>query len=138
MANKKLRVYAQVPGKTRDLLLRMVKPTLAQVFCQGLTYAYGVTSETSYPTAPVKVLIVGIHRTKRHEALVCSLHGDTQRPDGKLFHITLATAPGVPPAEAGDINMADVEPISPITLDLQFKIEHARVTRPQALERLAA
>jgi hypothetical protein len=137
MANKKMRVHAQLPTKSRDLLLRMFRPRLPNVYCQSITYAYGFGVENLIPAGTPKCIIVGIHRTLRHEALVCTLDGQAHRPDGKPFHITLSTAHDVPPAEAGDIDPMRWERVNPVTLDLVFASAHAMITRPQP-NRIAA
>ncbi len=140
MANRTLRIAAQVSSKTRELLLRHVPPNLAQVFCQNITYAYDVTSDAQYPQSPVTATITGVHRTAQHEALICTVNGQAFRPDGKRFHITLSTSPGVKPAEAGN-NIDDdrIERLStPIEIEVLFELGHARQLKAEPIEKIAA
>jgi hypothetical protein len=138
MANKKLRIFAPVNKSSRALLIRMCPPTLPNVFGTHVTWAYGVKPDASYPSHEVLCHITGIHRTPHAEILLCSVVGNTLREDGKPFHITLATSDGVPPAAAlDDFNPGAVEVIAPISLTLQFKLEHAVVSHPTQLRRAA-
>jgi hypothetical protein len=138
MANKKLRIYAPLNKSSRAHLIRVHSPALPNVFGTHVTWAYGVQPDASYPSHEVLCHISGIHRTPRAEILLCSVDGNTLREDGKPFHITLATAHGIPPATAlDDFDPGAVHEIAPISLTLQFKLEHAVVSKPTQLRRAA-
>ena len=113
MAKNKWRVGAALQGNKRALLLRMFRPKFSRVYCQSLTYAYGVGPDYTFPEDNLDVRITGIHRTDTTEALVCTVNGQTHRPDGQRFHITLSTD-GAAPATAGDIDDARIEPVNPV------------------------
>jgi hypothetical protein len=117
MAKNRWRIGGAIKGSKRDLLLRMFKPRLARVYCQSLTWAYGVQGDFLFPDGVRDVRIVGIHRTDTTEALICTVDGEAFRPDGKRFHITLSTAADVAPAQAGHIDPVNIERIEPVILN---------------------
>jgi hypothetical protein len=114
MSSNLYRVGYDLTQDVRDSLLRTFRPRHALVYCRNITWIYGCSADfEDFPKQPMACVIVGHHIGPDHEALVITLDDQATRPDGKLHHITLSVAPGVPPARAGEIDPAfvvDVEP----------------------------
>lgn len=80
-----------------DALQRQgVTPAHDDVIADHVTYAYPADTAPG----PAAVVIVGHAHDDRVQALVARVDGTTRRPDGRTFHITLSTAPGVEAAES--------------------------------------
>ena len=100
MSNKHWRIAAKFSSAERATLLATFAPQFPNTYCTGITYAYRATREYNFPQGSIDARIYGYHRGEGHDALLVELGqaGMKRRPDGKLFHITLSTADGVPPA----------------------------------------
>jgi hypothetical protein len=132
-------IRADIPEVVRKKILAIYKPKFPNVYANGITYAYKSPADYSFPQGLLDVEVVGHHMIEgRHEALVVKVGpmGLAQRPDGKLFHITLSCADGVPPAEAGDINR-DLkrlqQPAKPLRFQVQFIRRKLWQSKPQRL-----
>ncbi len=130
MKQRKWRVSADVTARVRAMLFEQHPPRLERVFCQSLTWAYGVDSTFLFNADPVDCTLYAIHRTAEHEAFLAQLGGNSMRPDGTLLHLTLATAPGIPPAQAGRIDPAGCEWIEPFTFGTQLRLQPLFVQQP--------
>ena len=104
MSNNIRTVSGSLSNDQRALMLRRFFPRFDNVFCVQITWAYNVPQDFDYPRQMLDVTFTGHHIGDGHEALVGRLSdpGDPGfetmfRPDGKPIHLTLATAPGVPP-----------------------------------------
>lgn len=87
---------------TREFILSQHKPAHANVFCRHITMAYGVMRHYPVPQGSQRVTFVGEVNQNGAQALIVLVNDKLRREDGKLFHLTISTAPGVPPATAGD------------------------------------
>lgn len=94
-------------GGTREFLLETFRPIYPSVYCNQITLAYGVGRNYRLPPGPQSVTIVGQVLKAGTQALVAMVGDKLRREDGKLFSITMSTAPGVPPAEAGNFAFDD-------------------------------
>ena len=84
----------------RDALLAKHPPTYAQTVADHVTLEVGGKE----PPADVKAAIVG--RTdddKGVEAMVVTIDGSVDRPDGSTFHITWSLEPGRKARESNDV-----------------------------------
>lgn len=117
------RVSADVTAFVRSGLLARHPPRLQRIYLQSITWAYGVADDFPFDPAMTDCVLYGIHRCDRHEAFLVSLGGKSYRPDGSLLHLTLSTASGVRPAEAGQIDPGAVERISPELFGTQLKLQ---------------
>jgi len=78
------------------------------VYLTSITWAYRVPANYQFNGAPQVVSIYGIHRTPRAEVLLCKIGEEHFQPlePTRPLHLTLSTEPGVPPAEADQIDMS--------------------------------
>lgn len=70
----------------RDLLGRLFNQDNPDFIGDHITIAFDVSSTQPLPDGIVDV--VGVTSVYGVQALVCTVDGTTQRPDGKFFHIT--------------------------------------------------
>lgn len=100
------------PGATdvrglRGYLLRKFRPRFANVYARHVTLGYNVSRNFPLPSTPVAVTLVGEIVKDGTQALVAMVDGKIGRYDGKIFHLTVSTDYGVPPAAAGDFSVVD-------------------------------
>jgi hypothetical protein len=150
MSNNIRTVSGSLSNGQRDLILRRFYPRFDNVFCVQITWAYNVPQDFDYPRQMLDLTLTGHHIGDGHEALVGRLTDPGEvtsfpggplgmlRPDGKLVHITLSTADGIPPARASEIEMRDVAPVDPVILRVRFYNRFASRIIPTPLARLAA
>lgn len=103
------RIGASLDAQHRVALLETFNPAFPNVHANGVTYAYRTLSSFVYPQELLECHIYGYHIGDGHDALLVTIDGNKTRPDGKLFHITLSTEDGVPPAQAGQIDRANIQ-----------------------------
>ncbi len=121
--NKDLwRIGADVPAGFRTGILQRFHARHPQVFCKQITWAYGVDGDFYFPTWDLKCSVYGYHETATTQALALCVDEREYRPDGKLFHLTISTANGVPPVKAGELMVAHgIRPVAPIDCWLKFE-----------------
>jgi hypothetical protein len=98
------RIGADIPEKTRHLLLRRFPPSFRNIHCRTITQAFRVTGEYRFPDRPLNVAVYGYHRGDGHEALLVSVNGHKLRPDGNRYFICLSVADGEEPVRAAEID----------------------------------
>ena len=105
-------------------------------------WAYNIPNDFEYPRQELELTITGHHIGDGHEALVGLLSDRTEgssfepcdtRPDGKLVHITLSTAEGVPPAAAGSIDPDAIIAVAPVSLTVRLHKRGASRIQPTRL-----
>lgn len=103
------RVALDIPVPVRATLLRQYPPGLPVVLAQSVTWAYRVPNDFSFNRAAQPVVVYGIHRDARTEALLCRIGNTDFQPlqPTRPLHLTLSTAEGVPPVEAGSLDLAN-------------------------------
>lgn len=79
-----------------------VGPRFENVVCEHVTFRY---PDDECAPAPKSVRCVGYAYTDEVDVLLVEVDGNTERPDGKLFHVTLSTKGDVPPAKGNDAAM---------------------------------
>lgn len=135
MKQRKFRVFAPLSPADRARLLLLVRPRFENVFCFGVTYAYGVSENYPFPDSEAELVLDGHHVGSGHEALTGLLRQGAGvparwRPDGKIIHVTLSTVYGVPPVRAGEIEPYAIMPIRPISCRVRLARSFAEVYRP--------
>lgn len=104
------RVAANIPTHIRAEILRRYPPNLPVVLAKSITWAYRVPDSYWFDDTEQTITVYGIHRTLRTEALLVQVGDAAFQPltPTRPLHLTLATAPGVQPVEAGQLAMTDV------------------------------
>lgn len=97
--NKRGYVCWLVEAQSREALLAVVPPQYPTVVCHHVTIAFDVTPD--YPLPQPKIgYVVGEIMDKGVQAVVVEIDGDTIRPDGDRYHITMSLDEGRFPEEA--------------------------------------
>lgn len=77
--------------QSRAKLLEAFPPQYAKVRCDHITYKFGVPKDAELPEQPKVVEVVGyIVDETGLEGFLVSIDGNTVRPDGSKYHITLS------------------------------------------------
>ena len=93
----------KVDPEQRNELLQQFPPIFSQLVADHVTLKAKVASDSELPP-PVTGEIVGrIDDGTGVEALVVSIDGSTDRPDGSSYHITWSLAPGRGAKESNDV-----------------------------------
>lgn len=117
------RLAADVSATMRAELLRMFPPRLSRVYCSSITMGYRVPGNVDFPAEMTDAVVYGVHRSPDHEALLVRIGGETLRPDGTPFFLTLSTGPGVAPVRAGEVDHSVVEYLeNGVVFGVQFKL----------------
>lgn len=98
---------------TRDYILSRWPPRHQNVYARYVTLARDVGPGYNLPIAPQRITVWGTHEGNGTQSLAVMI-GDPGRervsqPNGRLFHITISVADGVPPAEAGKFTWDQVK-----------------------------
>lgn len=88
-----------VNEESRQNLLQRVPPEYTTVVCHHVTIAFDVPANTPLP-APKIGRVVGEICDRGVQAVVVEIDGDTIRPDGERYHITMSLDEGRFPEEA--------------------------------------
>lgn len=93
----------KVDPTQRNELLQQFPPIFSQLVADHVTLKAKVASDADLPP-PVTGEIVGrIDDGRGVEAMVVSIDGSTDRPDGSAYHITWSLAPGRRAKESNDV-----------------------------------
>lgn len=125
------RIGAEISAQTREVLLRQFPPAHPLVFCDSITWAFKVTKEYEFATAPQQAMVYGLYRTDDFDAILFTLDGLRFRPDGKRLHITTSTRPGFPRGNVSFPSRVAFDQ-SDLRFWLSFKRLPLRVLQPQA------
>jgi hypothetical protein len=83
----------KVDDASRTSLLAKFPPKYPKVIAHHVTVEYPAPENAAVPPA-AKVKVIGyVDSEDGLEALIVSVNGSSQRPDGKAFHITLSLDP---------------------------------------------
>jgi hypothetical protein len=87
---------------SRNAILDRFPPKFGDVVCHHVTERFGLPAGERRLPPPAEILVVGYASDASLEALVVSVNGETKRPDGFVYHITLSLdrALGRKPADA--------------------------------------
>ncbi|SNS51271.1 hypothetical protein SAMN06265795_103152 [Noviherbaspirillum humi] len=103
--------------ESRRRILERFPPRFGDVACHHVTERFGVPPGKTRLPEPAEITVVGYACDASLEALVVTVNGRTQRPDGRVFHITLSLdrSLGRKPAQANEMIAAsgwrEVEPL---------------------------
>lgn len=95
-----------LPETERQRLAKIFKPRYAEFLGHHVTEKFGVPKGTEAPPQPVKFRVVGeVDSRDGLQALVVSVDGSTERPDGGTYHITwsLDRDAGYKPQHSNDL-----------------------------------
>lgn len=112
--------YVLTP-KSRNMLLANYPPKFSKVIAHHITHEFGVGVEKT-PMKPKCVKIVGHAYDDSLEALVVKIDGGIDRPDTKVYHITMSLEPYRKPKESNDL-LADTNKINWIDNGLVLEVE---------------
>lgn len=74
---------------SRTALLEKFPPKFPDVIAHHVTIDFGVPEDTAAPEA-ARIEAVGYAADESLEAIVVSVNGETKRPDGNVYHVTLS------------------------------------------------
>lgn len=83
----------QLAGNSRIALLKKFEPKYPKVICEHVTYKFPANVGDNLPPEVNDAHVIGYQNGDGIEALVVEINGTTQRPDGRLYHITLSLDP---------------------------------------------
>jgi 8-oxo-dGTP pyrophosphatase MutT (NUDIX family)/ribosomal protein S18 acetylase RimI-like enzyme len=118
-ANKETAYTAYVLTKaSRDSLLSKFPPKFPDVIAHHVTLQFGVPQDTAVPEA-AKIEVVGYAADDSLEAVVVSVNGETKRPDGSTYHVTLSLdrTKGRKPVQSNEVVSKGWEPVLPFVLE---------------------
>ncbi len=76
--------------ESRAAVLERFPPRFADVICHHVTERFGMAAGEACVPKPAQISIVGYASDDSLEALVVAVNGQTMRPDGMVYHITLS------------------------------------------------
>ena len=116
----------ELSAESRAELLKHFPPKYPDVIAHHITYAFGVPKDSELPENPEHVEVVGYADDgKSLEALVVAINGSTERPDGKVYHITwsLDRGQGRKPVQSNDLIAENgFEKVNPIHIKVTPKL----------------
>src|SRR5208337_1731558 len=97
---------------SRDLLLGKFPPKFSDAIAHHVTFNPGVKKDAQ-PPEPAKIEAVGYAADDSLEAVVVSVNGETKRPDGSTYHITLSLdrSKGRKPVHSNEVVAKGWEPV---------------------------
>ena len=101
-----------IPDSERARVLQMFAPIFPCVRASHIT----LTIDHNEIPQDAEVVIVGHAARDGIEALVVSVDGETVRPDGMIFHITLSTVEGRAAKESNDMLAHGWQPVVPVPI----------------------
>jgi len=130
MTNSVRTIAADLDFDTRHGILGMFPPIHRNVYAHHVTAAY---RDVNVRIHGLKTAIVtGQVVNDRVQVLLLRVDGDDYRPDGKLWHLTLSTAEGVPPKEGGDVTFGEsVMETSDFRFQCLFRTRNAKRDEPE-------
>lgn len=89
----------------RANLLAILPPSYPDVLAHHITHTFPATKETPLPVETTAEIIGVADNGVGVQALVVSINGTTERPDGKIFHLTwsLDRASGFRPNDSNKV-----------------------------------
>lgn len=109
----------EITGHSRSELMSAFPPMFSDVIGHHITHEFGVRSDGPIPSDDVDIQVVGYACDEDGlEALVVSIDGSTERPDGKTYHITwsLDRGAGFKPVHSNNLISEGWSPVNPINI----------------------
>lgn len=106
----------ELDKKSRQLLAATFPPKYPDFIGHHITYKMVKKTDMSLPSQPKSIKVIGYADDgKGLEALVVEINGKTQRPDGKLYHITwsLDKSAGRKPVQSNSLVANGFDPVNP-------------------------
>jgi hypothetical protein len=94
--------WALDPEQRKELLLQF-PPRFGNVVADHVTLAARVKQESELPESVTAEIVGRADDGEGVEALVVSIEGTTDRPDGSIYHITWSLGPGRRAKESNDV-----------------------------------
>lgn len=111
----------------RKELLQQFPPRYGEVDADHVTLRSGVSEDARLPEEVLGEIVGRADDGAGVEAMVVSLGGTTDRPDGSTYHITWSLEPGRHARESNDVIAAGGW--TPLDLPMPVKLEPARWPR---------
>ena len=108
----------------RKELLQQFPPKFSEVVADHVTLAARVNADAELPSETLGEIVGRIDDGRGVDALVVSIAGTTDRPDGSTYHITWSLSPGRRAKESNDV-IAKLG-WRPIELPMPVKLQPAR------------
>ena len=112
------------PEQRKELLLQF-PPRFKEVVAHHVTLSVGVAGGSPLPSESVGEIVGRASDGKGVEAMVVSIAGTTDRPDGSTYHITWSLGPGRQARESNDV-IAKLG-WEPIELPMPVRLRPARL-----------
>jgi hypothetical protein len=98
----------------RLLTVRPMTIAFPVVVCDHVTLVFPAT----VAPRPARIEVVGVATGQSVQALIVTVDGQTTRPDGRTFHITLSREPGVKDVTSNEMLRHVVpDPIDPFLIE---------------------
>jgi hypothetical protein len=88
--------------KSRAKILATFPPKFSDIRSHHITVKFGLSKDDRIPHQ-ANVKVVGYTADDSLEAVVVSVNGKTQRPDGKIYHITLSHEPNRKSSQSNNV-----------------------------------
>lgn len=114
----------ELTGKSRGKILAAFPPKYDEVICHHITSEFGVPSDSTPPKQPKCIRVIGYADDgEMVEGLLVEVDGTINRPDGRIYHITLSIdrEKGARPVSTNDIIHKAVK-CDPIELEVTPKV----------------
>lgn len=111
-------------GQRRELLLQF-PPRFSEVVADHVTLSAKVDGRSELPSEAFGEIVGRVDDGKGVEAMVVSIGGTTDRPDGSTYHITWSLAKGRRAKESNDVIRE--RGWEPFELPMPVKLEPARL-----------
>lgn len=117
----------ELSDTSRREILERFDPTFDRVVCDHITVEFNLKEEDVEALtdryAGADLAVVGYRCGDGVECLVVTVDDNPQRPDGKLFHITLSLGRGHKPVESNWLLMAEgYQSCLPMPITGEFKL----------------
>lgn len=107
-----------LPEWERKWLLELFRPAYPVVIAHHVTLAFGVKKTFPLPQETLGEIVGIADDGHAVQALVVSIGGTTQRPDGRTYHITWSLGPGAKPVDSNRVIEQGWNRTAPLTVML--------------------
>jgi hypothetical protein len=93
----------ELTEESRNRLLKAYPPKFTDVVAEHITYRFGVARSVQLPALPNRIEVIGYICDDSLECVVVAVDGSYERPDGRVFHITLSKQSHRKARESNDV-----------------------------------